>query len=331
MSHPLSGIRVLDLTRLLPGPACTRMLGEWGAEVIKIEPPEGDYANRLGLSADAPEDQIAPLYSIVNRGKTVERLDLKSETGRTRLLALVAASDALVEGFRPGVMQRLGLGYESLRQHNAALVYCAITGYGSASPWAHRAGHDINYLSVSGVLDQIGERGRPPAISNWQIADLAGGALAAAARICAALVQARTTGFGSFVDVSMTHEVAKLNIIAEHGLALDAAKPRGEDWLTGGWPCYGVYRTSDERFLAIGALEEKFWHSLCDALAKPHLKPLGCSEGVVALRVRKELADCLGAQTLAHWTDFFAERDCCVTPVLTLAEAKQHLLFREPT
>jgi len=331
MSHPLSGIRVLDLTRLLPGPACTGMLAEWGAEVIKIEPPEGDYANRLGLRSDAPEDQIAPLYSIVNRGKTVERLDLKSEAGRTRLLALVAASDALVEGFRPGVMQRLGLGYESLRQHNAALVYCAITGYGSASPWAHRAGHDINYLSVSGVLDQIGERGRPPAISNWQIADLAGGALAAAARICAALVQARTTGFGSFVDVSMTHEVAKLNIIAEHGLVLDAAKPRGEDWLTGGWPCYGVYRTSDERFLAVGALEEKFWHSLCDALAKPHLKPLGCCEGVVALRVRKELADCLGAQTLAHWTDFFVELDCCVTPVLTLAEAKQHLLFREPS
>jgi crotonobetainyl-CoA:carnitine CoA-transferase CaiB-like acyl-CoA transferase len=129
----------------------------------------------------------------------------------------------------------------------------------------------------------------------------------------------------------MTHEVAKLNIIAEHGLALAAEKPRGEDWLTGGWPCYGVYRTSDERFLAVGALEEKFWHILCDALAKPHLKPLGCSGGVVALRVRKELADCLGAQSLAHWTDFFAELDCCVTPVLTLAEAKQHLLFREPS
>jgi len=329
MSRPLSGIRILDLTRLLPGPACTRMLVEWGAEVIKIEPPEGDYGNRLGLSSDAPRDQVSPLYTIVNRGKTVERLDLKLEAGRARLLALVAASDALVEGFRPGVMQRLGLGYEMLRQHNAALVYCAITGYGSASPWTHRAGHDINYLAVSGVLDQIGERGRPPAISNWQIADLAGGALAAAARICAALVQAKATGAGSFVDVSMTHEVAKLNIIAQHGLALGAARPRGEDWLTGGWPCYGVYRTSDERFLAVGALEEKFWHLLCDALAKPHLKPLGCSEGVVALRVRKEVADCLGAKTLAHWTDFFAERDCCVTPVLTLAEANQHLLFKE--
>ena len=329
MTRPLSGIRILDLTRLLPGPACTRMLADWGAEVIKIEPPEGDYANRLGLPADAPADQVAPLYSIVNRGKQVERLDLKSEAGRARLLSLVTESDALVEGFRPGVMTRLGLGYEALREHNAALVYCAITGYGSDSLWAHRAGHDINYLAMSGVLDQIGERGRPPAISNWQIADLAGGALAAAARICAALVQAKLSGQGSFVDISMTHEVAALNIIAEHGLALAAARPRGEDWLTGGWPCYGVYPTGDGRFLAVGALEEKFWHLLCEALQMPHLKALGCSEGIVALRVRKELADRFATQSLAAWTEFFDGIDCCVTPVLTLAEAREHQLFKD--
>ena len=328
MPKPLANIKVLDLTRLLPGPACTRMLADWGAEVLKIEPPEGDYANRLGLAVDAPADQVAPLYTIANRGKSVERVDLKTETGRARLLALVAESDALVEGFRPGVMDRLGLGFAALQASNPALVYCAITGYGSASAWAHRAGHDINYLSMSGVLDQIGERGRPPSISNWQIADLAGGALAAAAQICAALVQSKTTGIGSFVDISMTHEVANLNIIAEHGLQLDAAKPRGEDWLTGGWPCYGVYRTSDERYLAVGALEPKFWQIMCDALGKSHLKPLGTSDGVVGMRVRKEVADCIGAQTLAHWTDFFDGLDCCVTPVLTLAEAKQHLLFR---
>ena len=330
MSKPLSGLRVLDLTRLLPGPACTRMLAEWGAEVIKIEPPEGDYANRLGLSPDAPPEQIAPLYSIVNRGKSFERLDLKSDAGRARLLALVANSDVLVEGFRPGVMARLGLDYAALREHNAALVYCAITGYGSASAWTHRAGHDINYLSMSGVLDQIGERGRPPSISNWQIADLGGGALAAAARICAALVQAKTTDTGSFVDVSMTHEVAKLNVIAEHGLALQNARPRGEDWLTGGWPCYGVYRTSDDRFLAVGALEPKFWQTLCDALDKPHLKPFGTSEGIVGLRVKKEIADCLAQRSLAEWIDFWDGRDCCVTPVLTLGEAQQHPLFSTP-
>ena len=329
MHTPLSGIRVLDLTRLLPGPACTRMLADWGAEIIKIEPPEGDYANRLGLPADAPPAQIAPLYSIVNRGKTVRRIDLKTDAGRAQLLAMVNTANVLVEGFRPGVMARLGLDYVALRAHRPELVYCAITGYGSASPWAHRAGHDINYLAISGVLDQIGERGRPPAISNWQIADLAGGALAAAARICAALVQATSTGLGAFVDVSMSHEVAALNIIAEHGLALNAAKPRGEDWLTGGWPCYGIYRTADERFLAVGALEEKFWHLLCDALAKPHLKTLGCAEGIVALRVRKELADCFGEHRLAHWIEIFDPIDCCVTPVLTLAETRLHPLFKE--
>ena len=331
MSKPLSSIRILDLTRLLPGPACTRMLAEWGADVIKIEPPEGDYANRLGLSPDAPADQISPLYTLVNRGKTVERLDLKSDAGRARLLALVAESDALVEGFRPGVMDRLGLGFDVLARVKPSLVYCAITGYGSTSLWKHRAGHDINYLAMSGVLDQIGERGRPPSISNWQIADLAGGALAAAARICAALVQAKTTGAGSLVDVSMTHEVSKLNIIAEHAQALDTAKPRGEDWLTGGWPCYAVYRTADERFLAVGALEAKFWQVLCDALYKPHLKSLGTSEGIAAMRVKKELADCFAAHDLAYWTEIFDALDCCVTPVLTLAEAKQHPLFEETT
>ncbi len=331
MSKPLSGIRVLDLTRLLPGPACTRMLSDWGAEVVKIEPPEGDYANRLGLPADAPADQISPLYSLVNRGKTVERLDLKSDAGRARLLSLVSESDVLVEGFRPGVMDRLRLGFEALTKHEPTLVYCAITGYGSASVWAHRAGHDINYLAMSGVLDQIGERGRPPTISNWQIADLAGGALAAAARICAALVQAKSTGTGSFVDVSMTHEVAGLNIIAEHALALDAAKPRGEDWLTGGWPCYAIYRTKDERFLAVGALEAKFWHVLCDALGKPHLKALGNAEGIAAMRVKREFADCFAERNLARWIEIFDALDCCVTPVLTLAEAKQHPLFKEST
>ena len=329
MSKPLTGVRVLDLTRLLPGPACTRMLADWGAEVIKIEPPEGDYANRLGLPANAPSEQISPLYSLVNRGKAVERLDLKSVAGRARLLGLVAESDVLVEGFRPGVMDRLALGFDALKLHRAGLVYCAITGYGSGSVWAHRAGHDINYLAMSGVLDQIGERGRPPSISNWQIADLAGGALAAAARICAALVQAKTTGVGSFVDVSMTHEVAGLNIIAEHALALDVAKPRGEDWLTGGWPCYAVYRTADERFLAVGALEAKFWHVLCDALGKPHLKALGNAEGIAAMRVKKELADHFSEREFAHWIEIFDALDCCVTPVLTLAEAQQHPLFKE--
>lgn len=327
MSSPLAGIRILDLTRLLPGPACTRTLADLGATVLKIEPPEGDYAARLGLPTDAPPEQVAPLYSMVNRGKLTERIDLKSEPGREHLRTLVRESDALIESFRPGVMAKLGLDYQALRAINPRLVFCAITGYGSKSVWSHRAGHDINYLAMSGVLDQIGERGRPPSISNWQIADLAGGALAAALRVCAALLQAKTRGEGSFVDVSMTHEVAQLNIIAEHALELGSEKPRGEDWLTGGWPCYGVYPTSDGRFLAVGALEQKFWYALCEALKKPHLRALRQSEGVVGLRVRKELCDCFCEHPLSYWIDFFERIDCCVTPVLTLVEARQHALF----
>jgi alpha-methylacyl-CoA racemase len=329
VSLPLANIQVLDLTRLLPGPACTRLLAEMGAHVLKIEPPEGDYANRLGLSSDAPLEQVAPLYSIVNRGKAVERIDLKTDSGRSRLFALVRDSDALIESFRPGVMARLGVDYAALKAINPALIYCAITGYGSTGAWSQRAGHDINYLAMSGVLDQIGERGRPPSIPNWQIADLAGGALAAAMRVCAALVHAKTSGAGTFIDVSMTHEVAQLNIIAEHGLALQQVKPRGEDWLTGGWPCYGTYMTRDGRFLAVGALEAKFWYALCDAIDKSHLKLLGQSEGIVAMRVRKELADHFLVQPLAHWVNVFENIDCCVTPALTLEEARQHVLFRK--
>lgn len=324
---PLAGLTVLDLTRLLPGPAATRLLGAWGARVIKIEPPEGDEAARLGLPANAPPGAVAPFYTLVNRGKTIERIDLKTEAGRARLLDRVRTADALLEGFRPGVMARLGLGYDVLARENPRLVVAAITGYGQTGPWAQRAGHDINYLAVSGILDQIGERGRPPAIPNWQIADLAGGALAAAARVCAALVGALRTGQDTFLDIAMAREVAALDHIAKHGVALGRPKPRGEDWLTGGWPCYGIYPTADERHLAVGALEAKFWMRLCAVLEKPHLTSLGRAEGVAALAVRKELADCFRARTLAEWSTFFEPIDCCVTPVLTLAEARQHPLF----
>lgn len=324
---PLEGLTVLDLTRLLPGPAATRMLADWGATVVKIEPPEGDYAARLGLPAEAPPETIAPLYTLVNRGKRIERLDLKTEAGRSRLLDLARSADALLEGFRPGVMARLGLGYDVLARENPRLVVAAITGYGQTGPWAQRAGHDLNYLAISGILDQIGERGRPPAIPNWQIADLAGGALAAAAKVCAALVGAQRTGRGTFLDIAMAREVAALNVIAEHGAALGRRRPRGEDWLTGGWPCYGVYPTADERHLAVGALEPKFWETLCAALGKPHLRPLGWAEGIAALAVRKELADTFRTRTLAEWSAFFEPIDCCVTPVLTLEEARAHPLF----
>ncbi|MFN3630463.1 MAG: CoA transferase, partial [Casimicrobiaceae bacterium] len=240
---PLAGLTIIDLTRLLPGPAATRMLADWGARVVKIEPPEGDPAQRLGLPADAPPAAVAPLYTLVNRGKTIERIDLKSAAGRAALLERVRTADALLEGFRPGVMARLGLAYDVLARENPRLVVAAITGYGQTGPWAQRAGHDLNYLAVSGILDQIGERGRPPVIPNWQIADLAGGALAAAAKVCAALLGVQRTGRGCFLDISMTHEIAALHLIAEHGAALNRTRPRGEDFLTGGWPCYGIYPT----------------------------------------------------------------------------------------
>ena len=227
--------------------------------------------------------------------------------------------------FRPGVMTRLGLGYEALREHNAALVYCAITGYGCSGVGA--PGRTTSTTSPSsGVLDQIGERGRPPAISNWQIADLAGGGAGSAARICAGLGAGEGNGRGSFVDVSMTHEVAELNIIAEHGLALGGSATAGEDWLTGGWPYYGALSSDSGWALSRcrGAGREKAPAVLCIVLdAAP--QALGCSEGRRAARAQGAGGSL--PQPLAYWTDFFDGIDCCVTPVLTLAEAREHKLF----
>lgn len=326
MTEALAGVRVLDLTRLLPGPACTRMLAEWGAEVLKIEPPEGDYGARLGLPADAPATAVAPLYTMVNRHKTVERLDLKSAAGRTRLLELVAVSDVLVEGFRPGVMARLGLDFDALREHRPALVYCAITGYGQDGPWALRAGHDLNYIAQSGVLEQTGTADGPPAIPALQIGDLLGGAMSAVAAMLAALHQARATGQGSFVDVAMAESVLAHNLFPLFSHAAGTTPARGADLLTGGHANYAVYRTSDNRYLAVAALEEKFWQLFCDAVGKTEWKSRYAETTDPALH--DEVSALIGSRSLADWTSLLDAVDCCVTPVLTLEEALSHPQFR---
>jgi crotonobetainyl-CoA:carnitine CoA-transferase CaiB-like acyl-CoA transferase len=234
----------------------------------------------------------------------------------------------LVEGFRPGVMARLGLGYEALREANRRLVYCAISGYGQDGPLAQAAGHDINYVGYSGVGDQIGRAGQPPTVPNFQIADLLGGTLSAVMGILAAVLDARARGEGRFVDVSMTdsvlaHGVFPLMATLEGG---GRAPPRGTSLLSGGAPCYDVYETADHRWMAVGALEEKFWHTLCDGLGAPDLKPRQFAGGD-ADAVRGRLAAIFRTKTQAEWTAHFATADCCVTPVLTTAEALAHPLF----
>jgi crotonobetainyl-CoA:carnitine CoA-transferase CaiB-like acyl-CoA transferase len=315
----LAGVRVLDLSRLLPGPMCTLYLADLGADVIKIEDTgAGDYARGL----DAPPGTVGAFYRAVNRGKRSAALDLKHAEGRAAFMALARTAHVVLESFRPGVVRALGVDCESLASINPALVYCSLTGYGQDGPRASMAGHDINYLGYAGVLEQTGTRGGPPALCNVQIADLLGGAAAAAIAILAALVAARTTGRGRYVDVSMADASLAHNVFALHALEQRGAPaPRGDDLLTGGVPCYGVYATRDGRFVAVGALEAKFWSALCNAVGRPDLIAGQLARGAEGERVRDALQAIFLTATRDEWGARLASVDCCVTPVLDVAEA----------
>ncbi|MDR5854316.1 CaiB/BaiF CoA-transferase family protein [Caballeronia sp. LZ062] len=336
-SPALAGLRVLDLTRLLPGPVATLRLAELGADVLKIEPPgEGDYARSM-LQSDADRASGAPsaFYRIVNRGKRSMTLDLKTEAGRARLIDLARDADVLVESFRPSVMQRLGVGYDVLRQANPRLVYCAITGFGSKSAFADKAGHDLNYIAYAGVLDQLAEADGAPIVPNFQLADLLGGALTAVMEMLAALWHVARGGEGRFLDVSMTHAVHANNVMAHVALAnSDEASTRaGAGLLNGGVPCYNVYRTKDDKFMAVGALELKFWQTLCGALGRPdwaarHWSLGQAIGGADAKELAAHVAACFRERTRDEWIARLEPLYCCVAPVLTPAEAAVHPLFR---
>jgi crotonobetainyl-CoA:carnitine CoA-transferase CaiB-like acyl-CoA transferase len=320
---PLAGIRVLDLTRLLPGPVATLHLADLGADVIKIEDPgAGDYARSMGAAGARAPGQASAFFRLVNRNKRGLVPDLKRPEGVAVLRRLASSADVLVEGFRPGVMERLGLGYAALACANPRLVYCSITGYGQDGPYRERAGHDINYTGYAGVLDQIGAPGGPPVVPNFQIGDLLGGALAPLVGLLAALVEARERGRGRHVDVAMTDAVLAHAVFPLAALQEQGQPPRrGEALLSGGVPCYGVYATADGRHLAVGALEEKFWQRLCETLGRPDLEPHGLATGAEGARVKGELARIFATRTRAQWSAIFASVDCCVTPVLGISES----------
>lgn len=317
-AKPLEGIRVLDLTRLLPGAMCTLHLADMGADVVKVEDPaHGDYGRRLG----ARRKTTSIRFLAINRNKRSLKLDLKQRLGREAFRRLAGDADVIVESFRPGVVERLGVHYDAVRTANPRIVYCSISGYGQTGPYRDRAGHDINYCGYAGITDQIGARGGPPVAPNFQIADLVGGSLCAVMGILAALVDAQRTGLGRFIDVSMTdgalaHALMPLAAHAGSG----TTKPRGEDLLSGGLPCYGIYETADGRYMALGALEKKFWEKFCEAVGRPDLAPRHWVSGEEADAIHAELATIFGEKTQAYWIEHFADIDCCVTPVLNLAQ-----------
>lgn len=315
---PLAGLRVLDLTRLLPGPLASMHLADLGADVIKIEDTgAGDYARTAG----AVHGDIS-YFQLVNRNKRSLCLDLKQASGVEAFMRLATVADVILEGFRPGVVDKLGIGYQAVAALNPRIVYGAITGYGQDGPYRDRAGHDLNYLGYCGLLDQIGVPGSAPAVPNFQIGDLLGGSLTALVGVLAGVVDARISGRGRYVDVAMTDAVFAHTLFPLLAvLGLGHVLPRGEDVLSGGMPSYGVYATSDGRHLAVSAMEPKFWQALCAAIDRADLKPFAFATGTDGLRIRRELETAFAQRTFAEWTDLFERVDCCVTPVLRLEES----------
>ena len=328
--QPLAPLRVLDLSRLLPGPMACKHLADLGAQVLKVEPP---LAGRPGLPGDDAafmgpgEDGVSHFYRVVNHGKRRLVLDLKQPDQLATLRALVAEAHAVVEGFRPGVMERLGLGYEALRAIHPAIVLTSISGYGQDGPLRLAAGHDLNYLSLAGVIDQTRTPDGRPVFSHLQIADQLGGAQTAAIGTLAAVLGAQWTGQGRWVDVSMTDAVRQHQVIlGTDALAEGAAPQAGASLLNGGVPCYNLYRCADDRWLAVGALELKFWQGVCAVVGREDWAArhwsLGEAPGSEAARALiDELGALIGSRPLAVWVERFAGVDCCVTPVLGAHEA----------
>lgn len=319
MTGPLEGVRILDLTRLLPGNYCTLLLADLGADVVKIEEPErGDYIRWTPPMVDGE----GAIHRALNRGKRSVTIDMKTPEGADLLRRLAGGADALIESFRPGVMDRLGVGWEALSAESPRLVYCALTGYGQDGPYRDRVGHDINYTGYAGILDATGVPDGPPVLSSVQVGDFGGG-MAAALGVVACLGEAARAGRGRFVDVAMLDvAVSWTGVLMSWYLATGAAPPRGAMPLGGGLACYRVYRCGDGKHLAIGALEPPFWRTLCEALDVPdlvdaHLDPSRQEETAALLQTVLE------GRTRDEWVDRLGGLEACVGPVNDAGEALQ--------
>ena len=324
----LDGIRVLDLSRLLPGGFCSLMLADFGAEVLKVEDTGmGDYIRWSPPYYEGVEDSAkSALFLALNRGKRSIRVNLKHEHGREVLLRLVREYDVVLESFRPGVLDRLGVGYERMREENPGIVYCAISGYGQDGPLRDRSGHDMNYLGLVGLLGLTGSAEGPPVQAAGQIADLGGGALMAAFGIMAALRERDASGLGQFVDVSMADgALSWLAMVAGQFLADGVVPRRGGLPLAGSLICYRPYACADG-YVTLGALEPKFWQAWCrgvereDLIEKQFLGP--------GSDAHAEVERIFLSRSRAEWSAFAAEHDCCLEPVLELDEALDSDLVR---
>ncbi len=322
MFQPLAGIRILDCTRLFPYQYCTMILGDLGAEVLKVEEPiEGDY----GRWSDNKHLHESDVYVMTNRNKKSIKLNLKHEKGKDIFRSLAAKYDIIIESFRPGVMARLGLGYDDIKMINAKIIYCSTTGYGQTGPYRMRAGHDINYIGFSGVLACTGEKTGRPVIPGIPIGDMAGGGLATAMTILAAIVGRERTGKGQYIDVAQTDVLTSLNVrnIAEVISQKKGMSARPVD-LRGFSICYNTYMTLDGKAIALGAVEPKFWKNFCNKIGKAELEKCHLLKYEEGNQVTEELKKIFKSKTLNEWTKIFENVDACVTAILSPEETIQN-------
>jgi len=318
-SRPLDGVRVLDLTQLLPGPYCSCLLSDYGAEVIKIERPGGgDWMRYVPPMVDG----VSLPFQAVNRGKKSLTLNLKSEEGRDIMLRLAQRADVLLEGFRPGVMERLGLGYSTLAQANSRLIYCSLSGYGLQGPYRERAGHDLNYIGLAGLLDLTGPREGPPVIPGVPVADL-GGALWAALGILLALVARERTGWGQRVDGSLLGAALAYMPLAVARCTGGQPMQRSGSDLTGGVVCYNVYETRDGKYMTLGALEPEFWTAFCAAVGREDWVGHQFSPAIPGEPAFEQVRALFKTRTLQEWQETLSGVDACCEPVYTVQEALQ--------
>ncbi len=322
MSGPLTTLRVLDFTTLLPGPYATMMMADMGAEVLRVESPD-----RMDMTRMIPphDGGTSTAHAYLNRGKQSITLDLKQAESIEQVKSLVRDFDIVIEQFRPGVMARLGLDYESLKAENPALIYCSISGYGQTGPYRERAGHDINYLALSGVSSYSGRKDSGPPPLGIQVADVAGGSHHAVMGVLAAVVHRQNTGEGQHVDVSMTDAAFALNAMSGAAWLAGGEEPAPEQGMLNGGAFYDYYRTADERWLSVGSLEPAFTKRLCEVIGRPDLAGYGLSpKPEHQMELKQALRDAIGQKPLAQWKEIFAAQDACVEPVLSLREACEH-------
>jgi alpha-methylacyl-CoA racemase len=313
MSKPLEGMKILDFTYLLPGPFGTMMLADLGAEIIKVENSESPDIVRL---LPPHVDDVSAVYAHLNRGKKSLSINLKHDAAREIICRLARDHDVVIEQFRPGTMDRLGIGYEALAEINPSILYCSLTGYGQTGSYACRAGHDINYMALSGVESISGRKETGPVLTGIQVADLASGSKNVAIGVMAAYINRMRTGKGDYIDVSITDGVFSMSVFATAGYLAGGKEPVRGDLLSGG-ALYDFYTTADGGYLSVGPIEQKFFAVFCDCIGCGDMAPTG----IMNWNNKERVAHAIAEKPLSHWREVFRNCDACVEPVYSISEA----------